>query len=126
MCRIMKKLIFLFILSVSMLSSCRVENPTYSFRIKVTNADGVAIQNVIVEASVDVPGYREEAYMIDTTGLDGVVEFEYDYEAVFKILGTRGCNPFTHIGCGFIKLEPNQTVESTIILLPYDPADPGC
>ena len=106
-----------------MLSSCRVENPTYSFRIKVTNADGVAIQNVIVEASVDVPGYREEAYMIDTTGLDGVVGLNTTMK--LEILGTRGGNPFTHIGCGFIKLEPNQTVESTIILLPYDPADPS-
>jgi hypothetical protein len=59
---------------------------------------------VIVEASVDVPGYREEAYFIDTTGFDGMVEFEYEYEAVFKILATRGGNPFTHIGCGFISL----------------------
>ena len=84
------------------------------------------IQNVIVEASVDVPGYREEAYFIDTTGFDGMVEFEYEYEAVFKILATRGGNPFTHIGCGFIKLEPNTTAESKIILLPYDPSDPGC
>ena len=78
------------------------------FRIKITNPNGVAIQNVTVEASVDVPGYREEAYFIGVTGLDGVVEFEYDYEAVFKVLGTRGENPFTHIGCGFIKLEPKK------------------
>ena len=122
----MKKVIFLFILSISILSGCRIENPTYTFRIKVTNTDGIPIQNVMVEASVDVPGHRAEAYMVDKTGLDGIVEFEYDYEAVFKILTTRGGNPFTHIGCGFIKLEPNQTVESTIIILPYDPADPGC
>ena len=59
----------------------------------MTNPDGVAIQNVVVEASVDVPGHREEAYMVDTTGFDGVVEFEYDYEAVFKILGNARRQP---------------------------------
>jgi hypothetical protein len=122
----MKKIFAFVVLSVLVLSGCRIENPTYPFRVKVTNAQGVPIQNVVVEASVDVPGYREEAYFIDTTGFDGVVEFQYDYEAVFKILGTRGENPFTHIGCGFIKLEPNKTVETKIILLPYDPSDPGC
>ena len=122
----MKKFITLSIISLLVATGCRIDNPTYAFRIKVTNANGVPIQNVVVEASVDVPGHRDEAYMVDTTGLDGIVEFEYDYEAVFKVLGTRGGNPFTHIGCGFIKLEENQTVESTIILLPYDPLDPGC
>ena len=122
----MKKIVFLFALSAMLFTGCRIDNPTYAFRIKVTNHDGVAIHNVVVEASVDVPGNREEAYMVDTTGLDGMVEFEYDYEAVFKILGTRGGNPFTHIGCGFVKLEANETVETSIILLPYDPSDPGC
>ena len=122
----MKKLLVLPLLVFLLLSGCQIENPTYPFRVKVTNASGVPIQNVIVEASVDVPGYREEAYFIDTTGFDGMVEFEYKYEAVFKILATRGGNPFTHIGCGFIKLEANTTVQSKIILLPYDPSDPGC
>jgi len=122
----MKKFIALSIISLLVITGCRIDNPTYAFRVKVTNANGVPIQNVVVEASVDVPGHRDEAYMVDTTGLDGMVEFEYDYEAVFKVLGTRGGNPFTHIGCGFIKLEANQTVEATIILLPYDPTDPGC
>lgn len=121
----MKKLA-VFLLLASVFAGCRIENPTYPFRIKVTNADGVPIQNVIVEASVDVPNPREEAYFIDTTSFDGVVEFEYDYEAVFKILGVRGEVPYTHVGCGFVKLEPNTTVETSIIMLPYDPSDPGC
>jgi len=122
----MKKILALTALSLLVLTGCRIENPTYKFKVKVTNPDGVPIQNVIVEASVDVPNHRDEAYMIDTTGFDGMVEFEYEYEAVFKILATRGGNPFTHIGCGFIKLEPNSVVQSKIILLPYDPSDPGC
>ena len=122
----MKRIIALFAFSALLLSGCQIENPSYPFRIKITNPNGVAIQNVTVEASVDVPGSREEAYFIGVTGLDGIVEFEYDYEAVFKVLGTRGENPFTHIGCGFIKLEPNKTVETEIVLLPYDPSDPGC
>lgn len=122
----MKKILALTALCLLVLTGCRIDSPTYKFKIKVTNPDGVAIQNVIVEASVDVPGHREEAFMVDTTGFDGIVEFEYDYEAVFKVLGTRGENPFTHIGCGFIKLEPNKTVETEIVLLPYDPSDPGC
>ena len=86
----MKKLLVLPLLAFLLLSSCQIENPTYPFRVKVTNASGVPIQNVIVEASVDVPGYREEAYFIDTTGFDGMVEFQYEYEAVFNILATRG------------------------------------
>ena len=61
----MKKLLVLPLLAFLLLSSCQIENPTYPFRVKVTNASGVPIQNVIVEASVDVPGYREEAYFIE-------------------------------------------------------------
>lgn len=106
-------------------TGCRIESPTYPFRVKVTNASGVPIQNVVVEVSVDVPNYRDEAYAIDTTGFDGIVEFEYDLEAVFKVTATRGV-PYTHIGCGFIKLEPNKVAQTTIILLEYDPNDPGC
>lgn len=117
--------ILVLLVSTVALSSCRIENPTYPFRIKVINANGVPIQNVQVEVSVDVPNYREEAYGLATTGFDGVVEFEYDMEAVFKVLATRG-EPYTHIGCGFIKLEPNTLTTTTIVLLEYDPNDPGC
>lgn len=122
----MKKLLALTAIALTVLSGCRIDNPTYKFKIKVISPSGVPIQNVVVEASVDVPGHREEAYMVDTTSFDGVVEFEYDYEAVFKILGTRGEDPYTHIGCGFVKLEPNAVVEENIVLLPYNPSDPGC
>lgn len=122
----MKKILALTALCLLVLTGCRIDNPTYKFKIKVTNPDGVAIQNVIVEATVDVPGHREEAFMVDTTGFDGMVEFEYDYEAVFKVLGTRGYDPYTHIGCGFVKLVADEVVEERIILLPYDPSDPGC
>ncbi len=44
----MKKLLVLPLLAFLLLSSCQIENPTYSFSVKVTNPDGVAIQNAVI------------------------------------------------------------------------------
>ena len=55
-----------------------------------------------------------------------VVQFEYDYEAVFKVLTTRGGNHLRTLAVVLLSLNLNETVESTIIIVPYDPADPGC
>lgn len=114
------------VLAVAALTGCRIDAPTYPFKIKVVNADGIPIQSCVVTATVDVANHRDEADFEGTTSFSGVVEFEYDYEAVFKITAMRGGNPPTYIGCGFVKLEPDQMVEKTITILPYDPTDPGC
>ena len=105
-------------------SSCKKEAPTYPFTIRVTNEAGVALPNVFVTATADVPNALPDFSGI--TNEDGYVRFEYQFEAVLKVRATRGSNPPTWMGCNFIKLEPNTDVEIKVVILPYNPTQPGC
>lgn len=121
----MKKFIpFLFILPAIFLGSCAKEQSSYPFTIQVINEEGIPLPNVYVEASADVPNALPDFGAI--TDEDGMVSFEYDYEAVLKIRATRGSNPPSWMGCNFIKLEADKNVKVNVILLPYDPSQPGC
>lgn len=121
----MKKHILFLALAIALaFSGCRKESPSYAFTVKVVTEDGIALPNVAVEASADVPDA-----LPDFSGLtdeDGMVRFQYEYEAVLKIRATRGTNPPTWMGCNFVKLQPNDDVEVIVVLLPFDPTQPGC
>ena len=49
------------VLAVAALTGCRIDAPTYPFKIKVVNADGIPIQSCVVTATVDVANHRDEA-----------------------------------------------------------------
>lgn len=120
----MKKLVpFLAFLAFTFVS-CEKNEPRYAFTITVINEEGTALPNVTVEASADVPNALPDFKSI--TDEDGRVRFEYRYEAVLKIRATRGSNPPTWMGCNFIKLEADQDVQVNVVLLPFDPTQPGC
>lgn len=120
----MKKFIpFLALLSLIFIS-CEKEDPRYNFTITVINEEGIPLPNVTVEASADVPNALPDFRA--RTNDDGQVEFEYEYEAVLKIRATRGSNPPSWMGCNFVKLEADKNVQINVVLLPFDPGQPGC
>ena len=119
-----KYLLLLVVSSLVAFTSCKKEDPRYSFTVRVINEDGIRLPNVFIEASADVPDALPDFSGI--TDEDGEISFEYQYEAVLKVRATRGSNPPTWMGCNFVKLEADNNVIVTVILIPYDPSQPGC
>ncbi|MCT4624378.1 MAG: hypothetical protein N4A46_12205 [Schleiferiaceae bacterium] len=105
-------------------TSCKKQSFNYPFKINVVSEDGTPLQNILVEAGAPVPDAIPE--FSGYTNEDGSVSFTYTYEAVLQVVATRGINPPSYIGCGFVKLEEDQTVELTIVMQPYDPSQQGC
>ncbi len=118
------RLFVLFLLVAASFVGCKKEDPTYPFTIQVVREDGSAMPNVLVTATADVPDAIPNFSGI--TGDDGTVSFEYQYEAVLKITAIRGNNPPTWMGCNFVKLEADKNVTTVVVLLPFDPTQPGC
>ncbi|NVK27355.1 MAG: hypothetical protein HWE14_04880 [Flavobacteriia bacterium] len=105
--------------------SCVADDPTYPFRVKVVGEDGTPIQNATIVARVPLPNtnIRYEG----VTGVAGTKSFEHNGgEVVLQVQVTKGESPIVGAGCGFIKLEPDQMVTTTIVMSNYDPSDPGC
>lgn len=102
------------------------QNPEYPFVITVkTVDDSTLVQNAYVE--VGVPSQvNNELTFIGFTNANGVVSFEYDNDAVFRVRASRGSNPITYIGCTYVRLEPNTTVNRTVYIEPWDVQSPGC
>lgn len=119
----MKNILYAILLA-TLFSNCSKDQPSYPFVIQVETEDGIRLPNVFIEASADVPNALPDFSGI--TDENGTISFEYQYEAVLKIRATRGTNPPTWMGCNFIKLEANKTVTSKVILIPFDPTQPGC
>ena len=119
----MKKPLSLLLLVLVALA-CTKQQPTYPFTIEVVSEEGVPLPNVLIEATADVPNALPK--FSGLTNEDGTVSFEYQYEAVLKVRATRGTNPPSWMGCNFIKLEADKTVVSKVVLIPFDPTQPGC
>jgi hypothetical protein len=120
----MKKFVPIILLLVLGLISCEKTDPVYDFTITVINEEGIPLPNVMVEASADVPNALPDFKA--RTNDDGQVEFQYEYEAVLKIRATRGSSPPSWMGCNFVKLEADRNVQINVVLLPFDPSQPGC
>jgi hypothetical protein len=118
------KNLFGLILVLLLVASCTKQQPVYPFTIEVVSEDGTPLPNVLVEATADVPNALPK--FSGLTNEDGTVSFEYEYEAVLKVRATRGTNPPTWMGCNFIKLEADKTIVSKVVLIPFDPTQPGC
>lgn len=116
---------FVLLITIALsIGSCTKEDPTYPFSILVTSEDGTPMPNVSVTATADVA--NSIANFTGITDENGRVAFEYSAEAVLKVIATRGNNPTSWLGCGYIQLEADRNVTTTVVLLPYDPSKPGC
>ena len=114
--------------SVLLISGCEKPSNKYPFTVRVVietfSGDFAPVANVGVVASAPVPDAIP--YFEGNTNQEGYIEFEYDNEAVLQIVATRGTNPPSFIGCGFVKLEMDENVIVTIVLQEYDPSQQGC
>jgi len=119
-----KILLLLFFSSTFLLNSCTKQSFNYPFKITVLSEDGTPLGNINIEAGAPVPDAIPD--FSGATDQNGEITFTYTYEAVLQVVATRGVNPPSYIGCGFIKLEADNTVELTIIMQPYDPSQQGC
>lgn len=105
--------------------SCRLDEPGYPFQIIVEGANGNRVQNAFVNCFVPLPNtnIRYTGY----TSVAGTKYFRHEGgEVVLQVQVTKGEDPISAAGCGYIKLEPNQLVQQTIVVEDYDPLDPGC
>ena len=78
----MKKIVFLFALSAFLFSGCRIDNPTYSFRIKVTNPDEVGHDKVIVRSARLLPSGKEVFLEIADLAPVMQMKISFDLETV--------------------------------------------
>ncbi|GGH69429.1 MAG: hypothetical protein EP346_02220 [Bacteroidetes bacterium] len=117
-------LLALFALILAM-GSCKKDDPVYPFKVVVESESGVRVQNAEVRCFVPLPNVDIEYY--GTTGINGVASFEHDGgEIVVQIQVTKGNSTPTAVGCGYLKLTPDETATATIVVTEYDPEDPGC
>lgn len=102
------------------------QTPDYPFTITVkTVDDSTLVQNAYVE--IGVPSQvNNELKFRGFTNSSGTVSFEYNNDAVFRVRATRGKDPITYIGCTYVRLEPNETVNRTVYIEPWDVQSPGC
>ena len=122
----MRKLVWFLLLSAGILvSSCKKETDnSFPFTIRVVTIQGVPVNNAHVTATADVPNALPD--FDGYTNVEGEVSFEYDNDAVLKIQATRGGNPPSWIGCGYIKLERGEKVTKVVVIQPYDASAGGC
>ncbi|KFD38127.1 hypothetical protein AT05_11665 [Schleiferia thermophila str. Yellowstone] len=120
----MKKI---FALSVLLLLSaaCSVEDPVYNFRIRVVNEARQPIDSAFVFVAPNVP--NSIVQFSGYTNRAGEVTFTYDKEAIFIVEAKRGLDSITMLlGCGYIKLSPQQEAFVQIVATPTNDPDDGC
>jgi hypothetical protein len=126
----MKKLFFLPILILTLgLSGCSEEEAaTYRFTIFVTTPEGFPVQNATVKVDAPVAPDRLIPDFEARTNLHGEVTFNYTYDAVLKIRAIRSFDGIVPdwIGCGFVKLSPNEHVRARVVVRPFNPNIGGC
>ena len=128
----MKKTIFILsVLLISFVGCTKKESPVYRFTIEVVDENGTPIQNAYVRATAPVVDAIPD--FLGHTGIDGIMRndsgddiFEYHLPAVLQITAQKGNNPPVVFGCGYLKLEPDNTVHMTIVVLPYSNGTAGC
>ena len=113
----MKRLILLLVVALSF-SSCKEEPTQYFVKIKVTNEDGVPVQNAAVKMFTPVPGSVE---WYNFTNTAGEVVFKSGFEAYQDIKAWK----MVYEGCNYVRLVRGETIAVNVVLYPI--GDPnGC
>ena len=98
----MKRLILLLVVMLSF-SSCEEEATQYFVKIKVTNEDGVPVQNAAVKMFTPVPGSVEWYSFTNTAG---EVVFKSGFEAYQDIKAWK----MVYEGCNYVRLVRGETI----------------
>lgn len=124
-----KKVLFPILLLLVLVAGCEKQdlNPEYPFTIIVkTYEDSVRVNNIFVEVTTTLTDDNVKVDMEGITDINGEASFTYDQDAVLFVRATRGRDPFTWIGCNFVRLEPNTRVRQTVYIRRWNPQLTGC
>jgi hypothetical protein len=113
----MKRFILLLLVGL-LFGSCQDEGTEYFVKVKVTNEDGVPIQNAAVKMFAPVPGATE---WYNFTGMSGEVVFRSGFEAYYDIKAWK----MVYEGCNYVRLVKGETIDVNVVIYPI--GDPnGC
>ena len=112
------KRLFLFFLVVLTFSACEEESSEYFVKIRVTNEDGVPIQNAQVRMFTPVTGSTS---WYNFTDVSGELVFRSGFEAYHDIKARK----MIYEGCNYVRLVKGETVNVNVVIYPI--GDPnGC
>ena len=113
----MKRFILLLLVGL-FFGSCEEEATEYFVKVKVTNEDGVPIQNAAVKMFAPVAG-STEGYSF--TGPSGEVVFRSGFEAYYDLKAWK----MVYEGCNYVRLVKGETIDVNVVIYPI--GDPnGC
>ena len=113
----MKRFILLLLVGL-LFGSCEEEVTEYFVKVKVTNEDGVPIQNAAVKMFAPVAGSTE---WYNFTGTSGEVVFRSGFEAYYDIKAWK----MIYEGCNYVRLVKGGTIDVNVVIYPI--GDPnGC
>ena len=113
----MKRFILLLLVGL-FFGSCEEEVTEYFVKVKVTNEDGVPIQNAAVKMFAPVAGSTE---WYSFTGPSGEVVFKSGFEAYYDLKAWK----MIYEGCNYVRLVKGETIDVNVVLYPI--GDPnGC
>ena len=124
---IMTKILSIFALTALLIGagSCAKEETKFPFQIEILGENGNAVQNAEVHAFVPLP--NTDINFEGKTGIDGKVSFTHvGHEIIVQIQATKGDSLPAASGCGYLKLEPEELVTTTVVVSEYNVDDPGC
>ena len=99
---------FLVVLSFS---SCEEEGSEYFVKIRVTNEDGVPIQNAQVRMFTPVPGSTS---WYNFTDVSGEIVFRSGFEAYHDIKARK----MIYEGCNYVRLVKGETINVNVVIYP--------
>lgn len=113
----MKRFILLLLVGL-FCGSCEEEATEYFVKVKVTNEDGVPIQNAAVKMFAPVNGSTE---WYSFTGSNGEVLFRSGFEAYYDLKAWK----MVYEGCNYVRLVKGETIDVNVVIYPI--GDPnGC
>ncbi len=114
----MKRLLLLALVSFT-LAGCEEPATEYFVRVKVTNEDGIPIQNANVKMFAPVNGSME---WYNTTNAKGEIVFRSGFEAYYDLKAWK----LVYEGCNYVRLVKGETTEVNVVLLKIGDPNNGC
>lgn len=114
----MKRFILLLVVGL-IFSSCEEGSTEYFVKVKVTNEDGVPVQNAQVRMFAPVDGSTE---WFNFTNTAGELVFRSGFEAYHDIKAYK----MIYEGCNYVRLVKGETIDVNVVLYPIGDPNSGC